>query len=578
MPSFMKARQDAAQSLRPLPPEQRIGGARWWGIEPARWPGDLLLAVLLAAAAVVFRVFLDPIIEGVQPYVTVFLMVMVAALLRGVAAGVICFVLAAGVVLFMFHPQRMGWAWPVPVELLRLIPAAAVSLVGIAVAAAHRRWRLTAEVAMNTAREALSREAQVRAEHEAVIASALDPVVTMDARGIIRSSCRAVERVFGWKPEELVGQNISMLMPEPHRHQHDEYLARYRSTGRTHILGHTRQFEAVRRSGEIFPILLSVERVEIPGPRAQERRRTEDELFVGVMHDISELKAVEAELIEQQTKMAVANVQLLCREDELTCANVELKRSNADLESYARIIAHDLKEPLRGIASSARFIVEEADETLGAGHQDRLETVQRLAERMEGLMNALLDHARLGQSALERLPCQTMRIVEDALDQLRDRIEREHVHVMVASLPAVRADATLLGQVFANLIANGIKYNTAAQKEIRIGWLRSDDGTAIFTVHDNGIGIDRRHHEDVFAMFRRLHSRDKYGGGSGAGLAIVRKIINLHGGRMWLESDPSTEPGTMFLFTLGPESRLDDAPPPEVTIPGAAGPAHGASR
>jgi len=137
------------------------------------------------------------------------------------------------------------------------------------------------------------------AQHKAILASTLDPVVTIDSRGVVQSASDSVERVFGWAPDELVGENISVLMPEPHRSMHDQYLANYRRTNETHILGRTREFEAVRKNGPHFPIELSVSRADIPGQP--------DPIFIGILRDISERKRTERELrLLQSITQAIA--------------------------------------------------------------------------------------------------------------------------------------------------------------------------------------------------------------------------------------------------------------------------------
>ena len=133
------------------------------------------------------------------------------------------------------------------------------------------------------------------AELEAVLASTLDPVVTIDSFGTIRSASNSIERVFGWKPHELVGRNVNVLMPEPHRSGHDQYLANYRKTLKTNILGRTRVFEAVRRDGTRFPIELSVSRADVPGQVLP--------VFVGIIKDVSERKAVERELAQHRRQL-----------------------------------------------------------------------------------------------------------------------------------------------------------------------------------------------------------------------------------------------------------------------------------
>ncbi|MFJ9569363.1 ATP-binding protein [Streptomyces bacillaris] len=248
---------------------------------------------------------------------------------------------------------------------------------------------------------------------------------------------------------------------------------------------------------------------------------------------------------------------------ELEARNTELARTNEDLDSFAHAAAHDLKEPLRGISNAAAFMVEDAGDVLDATSLRRLTTVRRLAERMDGLLDSLLHFSRLGQVGLERELLELDQVVDDALLVAGDRLAEQGVTVVrPAPLPRLHADRERLREVLENLFVNAAKYavDEAAAGERRV-WVEAvpvagpDGGrvTAV-VVRDNGIGIPAEQHEDVLQLFRRLHRRDERGGGSGVGLAVVKRIVERHGGRLWLESPapaPGGGPGTAVWFTLG---------------------------
>ncbi|MBT3076503.1 MULTISPECIES: ATP-binding protein [Streptomyces] len=248
---------------------------------------------------------------------------------------------------------------------------------------------------------------------------------------------------------------------------------------------------------------------------------------------------------------------------ELEARNTELARTNEDLDSFAHAAAHDLKEPLRGISNAAAFMVEDAGDVLDATSLRRLTTVRRLAERMDGLLDSLLHFSRLGQVGLERELLELDEVVDDALLVAGDRLAEQGVTVVrPAPLPRLHADRERLREVLENLFVNAAKYavDEAAAGERRV-WVEAvpvagpDGGrvTAV-VVRDNGIGIPAEQHEDVLQLFRRLHRRDERGGGSGVGLAVVKRIVERHGGRLWLESPapaPGGGPGTAVWFTLG---------------------------
>ncbi|WP_305788995.1 ATP-binding protein [Symbioplanes lichenis] len=218
--------------------------------------------------------------------------------------------------------------------------------------------------------------------------------------------------------------------------------------------------------------------------------------------------------------------------NDLTALNTELNRSNVDLDSFAHAAAHDLKEPLRGIANQAAFIVEDAGATMDADTARRLATVQRLATRMDELLNALLHYSRLGRADLRREPIELRAAVVRALDVAGPRLEEAGVEV---ALPApgdrVHADPVLLDEVLVNLLVNAAKYVRAeGPRRVAVALEGSE-----MIVRDNGIGIPPHLREQAFTLFRRLHSG---GEGSGAGLAIVRRIVERHGGQVRVAESP----------------------------------------
>ncbi len=250
------------------------------------------------------------------------------------------------------------------------------------------------------------------------------------------------------------------------------------------------------------------------------------------------------------------NASILQRTDRLLRLSTELERKNSDLNSFAYIAAHDLKEPVRGIHHYTSFVLEDYGQQLPEDGRQMLNTVQTLAVRIEELIGSLLHFSSVGRIKIATYPVPLDSIVDEALLMLKKRIEDEKVEIRrPATLPVAMCDRALTREVFVNLITNALKYNDKPERWIEIG---SRDGAAAATadaapaallyVRDNGIGIREKHQQDVFAMFRRLHDRDKYGGGTGAGLAIVKTIVEKHGGEVSLESVFGE--GTTFLFTL----------------------------
>ena len=228
----------------------------------------------------------------------------------------------------------------------------------------------------------------------------------------------------------------------------------------------------------------------------------------------------------------------------------QLQHSHSELDTFAYVASHDLKEPLRGISNYSKMLQEDCGEELGAEARARLKTLGRLAQRMDSLLDSLLEYSRVGRIGFSDAKVNLTEVAEDAVDTLLMRSGNSNVEIrIIPDLPVVTGDQVRLGEVFLNLISNSIKYNRNEKKIIEVGAEPvGSGGTVEVYVRDNGIGIDAAHHEQIFQIFRRLHGRDEFGGGSGVGLTIAKKIVERHGGKIWFESLPRV--GTTFRFTL----------------------------
>jgi chemotaxis family two-component system sensor kinase Cph1 len=254
--------------------------------------------------------------------------------------------------------------------------------------------------------------------------------------------------------------------------------------------------------------------------------------------------------IEAALRLRVLIMELVVsRADQLAELNVDLTRSNEELDAFAYIAGHDLKEPLRGISKYAHLLLESAASVDGETRQ-RLEGLTRLTVRMDTLLDSLLHFSRVGRATLQFQPVDLNEVVEEALEMVAAR--RQEVPTLIRlpePLPTVECDRMRVREIFVNLLANALKYNDRPQRQIEIGWRADAARGPVFFVSDNGIGIEARHFDTVFKMFRRLHGREAFGGGSGAGLTIVQKLVEQHRGSVWLESAPGA--GSTFYFTLG---------------------------
>ena len=256
---------------------------------------------------------------------------------------------------------------------------------------------------------------------------------------------------------------------------------------------------------------------------------------------------------------------VLNKADELAQINRELERSNRELDSFAYAASHDLKEPLRGITNFSHLILRRYGESLDDVAVKRLKTLVKLAERMDGLIDALLRFSRLGQAELQCQPTDLNDLVAKVIEVLQTGKAEDEPAIQVHiphRLPTVSADSTLIREVFSNLLSNALKYTNKSRPRIEIGHLEPDDpkiaksvapNDCVIYVKDDGIGIDERHFQNIFRLFKRLHERDSYGGGTGVGLTIAKKIIERHGGQIWVESEQGT--GATFYFVLDCEEK-----------------------
>lgn len=254
---------------------------------------------------------------------------------------------------------------------------------------------------------------------------------------------------------------------------------------------------------------------------------------------------------EQEIEAAAAFRQMIV-EIMLIRLNDDLGRSNTELDAFAYVASHDLKEPLRGIHNYAHFLQRSADSKLTEEERGRIKTIIRLTRRMDDLTDSLMKYSHIGRTELSVEKVDLQELIRQTLEQLAPRLIETGTSVVVTrDFPEVESDRMRLAEVFSNLIVNAIKYNDRdkGERNIEIGWRREGEQMQ-FYIRDNGIGIAPRNIEHVFKIFRRLHARDEYGGGSGAGLTIARRTVERLGGRLWAESGGLGK-GSTFWFDVG---------------------------
>jgi PAS domain S-box-containing protein len=245
---------------------------------------------------------------------------------------------------------------------------------------------------------------------------------------------------------------------------------------------------------------------------------------------------------------------LRAKQRELEQAIEQLRRTNRELDQFTYVVSHDLKEPLRTLEAFSTFLAQDYGEQLGPEGRGFINHLVLASRRLGALISDLLQLGQAGRILNTPRPVDLRDAVRTVVSDLHDLIQRKEAVVRLdeslTRCPTVSGDAPRLMQLLANLVGNGLKYNTSDRPEVVVGFrpeASTEDGLVALFVRDNGIGIDPQYHEQIFQLFRRLHHRDEYEG-TGAGLAICQKIVEAHGGRIWVESSAGN--GTTFVFTL----------------------------
>lgn len=259
-----------------------------------------------------------------------------------------------------------------------------------------------------------------------------------------------------------------------------------------------------------------------------------------------ELKKTQSELQQRVDELQHEVAERRRAEETLAGKTIELQRSNAELEQFAYVASHDLREPLRMITGYTQLLEKRYRAQLDATAQDYIDFAVDGAKRMEALIIDLLTYSRVGTKGKAFAAADIEALFATTLKSLSIAIEESGAKVTHDPLPVMWCDGAQVGQLLLNLIGNGIKYHDTRIPKIHLSCKRDGDQW-LFAVSDNGIGIEARYAERIFVIFQRLHTRDEYPG-TGIGLAVCKKIVERHGGRIWLESEPGR--GSTFYFTI----------------------------
>ena len=270
-----------------------------------------------------------------------------------------------------------------------------------------------------------------------------------------------------------------------------------------------------RKNGTTFPVEIRLVWFESGG----------EQLMLGLVRDITQRRLMEEELRERTES---------------------LEQSNKELEQFAYIASHDLQEPLRMVASYTQLLSKRYKGKLDSDADDFINYAVDGANRMQMLINDLLDYSRVGTRGKEFVITEFDTVMKKTLGNLKKAIEESDAKVTIDPLPSLMVDGGQIGQLFQNLISNAIKFRGNVPPQIHISSEKNENKWT-FSVRDNGIGIDPEYSSRIFEIFQRLHSKEEYPG-SGIGLAICKKIVERHGGNIWIESEPGK--GTSFYFSI----------------------------
>lgn len=343
-----------------------------------------------------------------------------------------------------------------------------------------------------------------------ILESAMDAIITVDEDHRIVLYNRSAERIFGWSLQQVLGVRLEILMPERFRAGHPVHIQHFSATHvstRNKTAGVT--LYGLRANGEEFPLEASISQVDEAGGR----------LYSVILRDITvRMRAYEA-----------------------------LERSNLDLQQFAYVASHDLKTPLRSIGGFVQLLERNYAHKLDDKALELIRRTSNAVQRLEQLTEDLLSYARVSSKTRPFTLVDSRAVAEDAIQLLDASIRDAGAVVTLGDMPTILCDRTQLVQLLLNLIGNGIKYCRDRVPEVHVSSARLNEREWVFSVKDNGIGIDLKHHNKVFEIFKRLHTTQEYVG-TGIGLAVCRRVVERHGGKIWIDSEPGR--GSTFYFTI----------------------------
>jgi two-component system, sensor histidine kinase and response regulator len=369
-----------------------------------------------------------------------------------------------------------------------------------------------------------SRELELVASEQrltGIIANSVNGIVTINQFGLIRSFNQAAEKMFGYLQDELLGENVNMLMPNPHRDNHDAYLKKYLSTRKKRIIGKAREVPALKKNGEIFPIWLSVGEVMLET----------EKLFVASISDITDRKKAE---------------------DELRRAKETAEAATHAKSDFLANMSHEIRTPMNAIIGMTYICM---DTELDLKQKDYINKIYSSAQSLLTIINDILDFSKIeaGKLKLESIPFRMDEVLENLANLVSSKAQGKSIELLFDSdpdLPAILlGDPLRLGQVLLNLTMNAYKFTEKGQIVVRIekGTITDSTVSIKVTVADTGIGMTPEQCDNLFQSFTQADTSTtrKYGG-TGLGLSICKKLVGMMSGSIWVESEFGK--GSRFIF------------------------------
>lgn len=504
-------------------PEQRRSSV-WQRLQQ---PGTTY-ALVLALVAVTFitRSLVAPTLGTQSLYLFLMPAIFIAGIVGGLGPGLLATVLCLALHLYVTGEIRNLTDRSSPFFAVELSRAAIFVVLGVGIAWFGERLRNARAAAAESTRDTIAREAHL----QSILDSVPDAMVVIDISGIIQSFSAAAERLFGYTSGEVIGKNVSLLMPSPYREQHDSYLERYMRTGERRIIGIGRVVVGERNDGSTFPMELAV----------GEMKSGKERFFTGFIRDLTERQKSESRLQELQSEL------------------VHISRLTA-MGEMASTLAHELNQPLSAISNylkgSRRLLEARADES-SSMMRDALDKAAEQALRAGQIIRRLRDFVARGES--EHRVENVKKLVEEAsalgLVGAKDQAIRVRFD-FDPSVELVLADKIQIQQILLNLMRNSVEaMQGSARRELRLSVVREDNDMVQVSVADTGSGLAPEVASQLFQPFVTTKQH-----GMGVGLSICRTIAESHGGKIWVEANPGG--GTVFRFTLRGvrKEEVDDA-------------------